>query len=248
MKMSQLFGHTLREAPAGTELTSHRLALRAGLVRFLGSGIYSYLPLGWRVVRRIEAIMREEMEAVGAQEMLMPILNPAELWQATGRWESVGPEMVRVQDRAGREYALAMTHEEVVTELARREIKSYRDLPRVIYHIQTKLRDEPRPRGGLLRVREFRMKDAYTLHPDEDGIDAFYPRMIEAYARIFARCDLYPIAVEADAGMMGGADSHEFLLPHPVGEDTMIRCASCGYAANVERAEFGLPEVEARPL
>ena len=248
MRMSHLFGHTLREAPAGTELASHKLALRAGLVRFLGSGICSYLPLGWRVVRKIEAIMREEMEAIGAQEMLMPVLNPAEIWQATGRWESVGPAMVRVQDRAGREYALAMTHEEVVVELARREVLSYRDLPRVVYHIQTKLRDEARPRGGLLRVREFRMKDAYSLHPDEDDIDALYPRMLEAYTRIFARCDLAPIAVEADTGMMGGADSHEFALPCSVGEDRIVRCTSCDYAANVERAEFRLPPTEAQPM
>jgi prolyl-tRNA synthetase len=248
MRMSRLFGHTLREAPAGTEVVSHQLSLRAGLVRSLGSGIYSYLPLGWRVARKIEAIMREEMEALNAQEMLMPVLNPAELWQATGRWKSIGPAMVRVQDRAGREYALAMTHEEVVTELARREVKSYRDLPRVIYHIQTKLRDEARPRGGLLRVREFRMKDAYSLHPDEDDIDAFYPRMLEAYERIFARCDLDPSPVEADTGMMGGSDSHEFMLFHPDGEDRVIRCGTCGYAANVERAEFHLLPGEALPL
>jgi prolyl-tRNA synthetase len=247
MRMSQLFGHTLREAPAGTELISHQLALRAGLVRFLGSGIYSYLPLGWRVVRKIEAILREEMDGIGAQEMLMPVLHPAELWKATGRWDSVGPEMVRVQDRSGRDYALAMTHEEVVTELARREVKSYRDLPRVVYHIQTKLRDEPRPRGGLLRVREFRMKDAYSLDPDEAGINDLYPRMLEAYVHIFARCDLAPIAVEADTGMMGGADSHEFALPCPVGEDRIARCTSCDYAANVERAEFRLPPASAQP-
>jgi prolyl-tRNA synthetase len=248
MKMSQLFGHTLRQPPAGSKLTSHQLALRAGLVRFLGAGLYSYLPLGWRVARNIEAIMREEMDVLGAQEMLMPILHPAELWQATGRWESVGPAMVRVQDRAGREYALAMTHEEVVAELARREVRSYRDLPRVIYHIQTKMRDEARPRGGLLHVREFRTKDAYSLHPDEEDIDAFYPHMIEAYERIFARCDLQPIAVEADTGMVGGADSHEFMLFHPDGEDRVMRCDSCGYAANTDRADFRLPEVEPQTM
>jgi prolyl-tRNA synthetase len=248
MKMSQLFGHTLREAPAGTEMTSHVLALRAGLVRFLGSGLYSYLPLGWRVARKIESVLREEMDALGAQEMLMPVLHPAELWQATGRLGSVGPALMQVQDQSGRDYVLAMTHEEVVAELARREVHSYRDLPRVVYHIQTKVRDEQRPRGGLLRVREFRMKDAYSLHPDADDINAFYPRMIEAYERIFARCDLSPIAVEADTGMMGGADSHEFMLTHPAGEDTLVRCTSCDYAANVERATFRLPSVEPRPL
>jgi prolyl-tRNA synthetase len=244
MKMSQLFGYTLREAPAGAQLTSHQLVLRAGLVRFLGAGLYSYLPLGWRVARKIEAILHEEMNGIGVQEMLMPVMHPAELWQATGRWESVGPAMVRVKDRRGHDYALAMTHEEVVIELARREIKSYRDLPKAVYHIQTKVRDEPRPRGGLLRVREFRMKDAYSLDADAAGLDAFYPRIIEAYKRIFARCDLNPIPVEADTGMMGGADSHEFMLPHPDGEDVFIRCASCGYAANVERATFRLPPVE----
>jgi prolyl-tRNA synthetase len=248
MKISQLFGRTLRETPSGADLVSHQLSLRAGLVRFLGAGIYGYLPLGWRVARKIEAIMREEMEAIGAQEMLMPVLHPAELWQATGRWDSVGPALVRVRDRSGRDYALAMTHEEVVAELARREVASYRDLPRVIYHIQTKLRDEARPRGGLLRVREFRMKDAYSLHPDAADLEVFYLRMVETYERIFARCDVHPIPVEADTGMMGGADSHEFMLLHPDGEDRVVRCASCGYAANVERAEFQLSPAEVSAL
>jgi len=248
MRMSQLFGRTLREPPSDAELVSHRLALRAGLVRFLGAGLYSYLPLGWRVARKIETILRQEMDALGAQEMLMPVMHPAELWRATGRWYSVGPALMRVRDRSGRDYALAMTHEEVIAELARREVRSYRDLPRVVYHIQTKVRDEPRPRGGLLRVREFRMKDAYSLDADGDGLDAFYPRILTAYERIFARCDLRAIPVEADTGMMGGADSHEFMLPHPAGEDTLIRCTACGYAANAERAEFRLPEVEPQLL
>ncbi len=248
LRMSRLFGRTLRQAPAGTELTSHRLMLRAGLVRFLGAGLYSYLPLGWRAARKIEAILREEMDALGAQEMMMPVLHPAELWKVTGRWDSVGPALMRVTDRGDREYALAMTHEEVVAQLARREIRSYRDLPRVVYHIQTKVRDEPRPRGGLLRVREFRMKDAYSLDRDAEGLDRFYPRIIEAYDRIFARCGLDPISVEADTGMMGDADSHEFMLPHPDGEDTFIHCETRDYAANVERAEFQLPQVESEPL
>ncbi len=245
MKISHTFGHTLRESPTGTQLTSHQLALRAALVRFLGAGLYSYLPMGWRAARKIEAILHEEMQAIGAQEMLMPVMHPAELWQATGRWYSVGPALVRVKDRNGHDYAMAMTHEEVVAELARREINSYRDLPQVVYHIQTKIRDEPRARGGLLRVREFRMKDAYSLDVDAAGLDEFYPKIIAAYERIFERCGLYPIAVEADTGMMGGADSHEFMLPHPDGEDTFIRCTSCGYAANVERAEFKLSPVKA---
>jgi len=248
LRMSELFGRTLREAPAGTELTSHKLTVRAGLVRFVGAGLYSYLPLGWRVARKIEGILHEEMEAIGAQEMKMPVLHPAALWKATGRWDSVGPALMRVTDRGDREYALAMTHEEIVAELARQEILSYRDLPKVVYHIQTKVRDEPRPRGGLLRVREFRMKDAYSLDADPQGLDAFYPRIIEAYERIFARCGLDPISVEADTGMMGGADSHEFMLPHPDGEDTFMHCESCDYAANAERAEFRLPELEPEPL
>ena len=244
MRMSQLFGQTLRQAPSDTELASHKLALRAGLVRFLGAGIYSYLPLGWRVARKIETILREEMDNIGAQEMLMPVLNPADLWRSTGRWESVGPALMRLQDRGGRDYALAMTHEEVVAELARREVLSYRDLPRVIYHIQTKIRDEARPRGGLLRVREFRMKDAYSLHADAAGLDSFYPQMVGAYERVFARCDLDFVRVEADSGMMGGAASDEFMLPQADGEDTIIQCTACTYAANTERATFRLPEVE----
>jgi len=248
LRMSQLFGRTLREAPTGAELTSHKLAVRAGLVRFVGAGLYSYLPLGWRVARKIEAILHDEMAAVGAQEMKMPVVHPAELWKATGRWDSVGPALMRVKDRGDREYALAMTHEEVVAQLARQEILSYRDLPKVVYHIQTKVRDEPRPRGGLLRVREFRMKDAYSLDVDAEGLNTFYPRIIEAYDRVFARCGLDPIPVEADTGMMGGADSHEFMLPHPDGEDTFIHCETCDYAANAERADFRLPEVEREPL
>lgn len=248
LRRSQLFGRTLREAPAGAELTSHKLAVRAGLVRFVGAGLYSYLPLGWRVTKKIEAILHEEMETIGAQDMKMPVLHPAELWKATGRWDSVGPALMRVRDRGDREYALAMTHEEVVADLARQEILSYRDLPKVVYHIQTKLRDEPRPRGGLLRVREFRMKDAYSLDADAEGLDTFYPRILRAYERVFARCGLDPIAVEADTGMMGGADSHEFMLPHPDGEDTYIHCRSCDYAANAERAAFRLPDVETELL
>lgn len=248
LRMSQLFGRTLREAPTGAELTSHKLAIRAGLVRFVGAGLYSYLPLGWRVAQKIEGILQDEMGSIGAQEMKMPVVHPAELWKATGRWDSVGPALMRVKDRGEREYALAMTHEEVVADLARQEILSYRDLPKVVYHIQTKVRDEPRPRGGLLRVREFRMKDAYSLNADAEGLDKFYPRILEAYERVFARCGLDPIAVEADTGMMGGADSHEFMLPHPGGEDTFMHCDSCDYAANAERAAFRLPDVDPEPL
>lgn len=247
MKISQLFGNTLREPPADAEMTSHQLAVRAGLIRGLATGIYVYLPLGYRVVRRIEAILREEMEAIGAQEMLMPVLHPAELWEATGRWDSVGPALMRLRDRSGRPYALAMTHEEVVAALGKREIRSYRDLPRVVFHIQTKLRDEPRPRGGLMRVREFRMKDAYSLHTDAADLDRFYPEIVAAYERIFERCSLEVVSVEADTGMMGGADSHEFMLPHADGEDRLVHCSQCEYAANAERAEFRLPDVDTEP-
>jgi prolyl-tRNA synthetase len=229
-------------------MVSHKLAIRAALIRPLAAGIYTYMPLGYRVVKRIERILREEMEALGAQEMSMPVLNPGEVWKDTGRWDSVGDALMRLQDRSGRDYALAMTHEEVVTDLSRREIHSYRDLPRLIFHIQTKVRDEPRPRGGLLRVREFRMKDAYSLHPDANDIDLFYPSMVAAYHRIFERCGLEVIAVEADTGMMGGADSHEFMLLHPGGEDEILVCSGCDYAANVERAAFHVQPTPAAVL
>jgi prolyl-tRNA synthetase len=247
MRFSQLFGRTLREAPADAEMVSHRLAVRAGLVRPLAAGVYTYLPLGYRVVRRVEAILREEMEALGAQEILMPLLNPAEIWEATGRLDAAGAALMRLRDRAGRGFVLAMTHEEVVAELSRREIFSHRDLPRLVFHIQTKLRDEPRPRGGLVRVREFRMKDAYSLDGDAEGLDRFYPQMLAAYERIFARCGLDATAVEAASGLMGGATSHEFMLMHPQGEDELIRCPACGYAANAECAEFRLPAVDSEP-
>lgn len=238
MRMSQLFGHTLKEAPAEAELISHKLALRAGLIRSLAAGLYTYLPLGWRIIQKIAAILRQEMDALGAQEMLMPVLQPADIWAATGRLSSIGPALLRLRDRSGREMVLAMTHEEAVTVHAQTEIVSYRDLPRVIYHIQTKLRDEPRPRGGLLRVREFLMKDAYSLHADSADLDAFYPRMLQAYRHIFQRCSVPVLEIEADVGMMGGSGSHEFMALHPAGEDTIIRCQNCGYAANAEAAVF----------
>ncbi len=238
MRMSQLFGHTLKEAPAEAELVSHKLALRAGLIRPLAAGLYTYLPLGWRVIQKIAAILRQEMDALGAQEMLMPVLQPADIWAATGRLNSVGPALLRLRDRSGREMVLAMTHEEAVTVHTQTEVASYRDLPRVIYHIQTKLHDEPRPRGGLLRVREFLMKDAYSLHTDSADLDAFYPRMLQAYRHIFQRCGVPVLEIEADVGMMGGSGSHEFMALHPAGEDTIIRCQTCGYAANAEAAVF----------
>lgn len=247
MRLSKLFGRTLREVPAEAELVSHQLLLRAGMIRQLAAGIYSYLPLGWRVVRRLEQIMREEMDAIGGQEILMPVVHPAEVWQATGRYQAPtpGPALVRFRDRWGHDLVMAMTHEEVIADLLKSEIFSYRQLPFMVYHIQTKFRDEPRPRGGLIRVREFLMKDAYSCHPDQASLDAFYPRMYEAYVTIFRRCHLDHVAVEADTGMMGGPISHEFMVLANVGEDTLIRCEGCAYSANVERAEFR--KGEARP-
>ena len=241
MRISTLFGRTLRETPADAEMASHKLLLRAGMIRPLSAGIYAYLPLGRRVMKKVEAILCQEMDAIGAQELLMPVVHPAEVWQASGRWDTVDDTMLRFQDRTGHDMALAMTHEEVVAYLLRREVESYRQLPAVIYHIQTKFRDERRPRGGLIRVREFSMKDAYSVHADVADLEAFYPIMIGAYHRIFARCELDPIAVEADSGMMGGSASHEFILPNAGGEDTIVLCDACDYAANTERATFVKP-------
>lgn len=249
MRFSHLFGNTLRESPADAELPSHRMALRAGLIRPIAQGIYALLPTGWRVMRRIEAIIRQEMDAIGGQEMLMPMVQPAELWQASGRYQapSPGPALVRFQDRSGRPLVLAMTHEEVITELARAEIRSYRQLPCLVYQIQCKFRDEPRARGGLLRVREFLMKDAYSLDANAEGMAAAYARVYAAYERILARCELDVIAVEADSGMMGGHVSHEFMAPNPQGEDTLLRCQACGHAANAEGARIGLGPARQEP-
>jgi prolyl-tRNA synthetase len=233
-----LFGRTLREAPGDVELPSHRLMLRAALIRPLGAGIYSLLPLGWRVVRKVEQIIREEMNAIGGQEMLMPVVHPADIWRESGRYESVGPEMSRFKDRGERDMVLAMTHEEVVTDLARQEINSYRQLPMLVYHIQTKWRDEPRSRGGLIRVREFTMKDSYSLDRDEAGLDVQYHNHWRAYERIFRRAGLDFVVVGADTGMMGGSASHEFMALSPYGEDIVLICESCGYADNREVATF----------
>ena len=236
MRMSALFGRTLRETPSDAEMISHQLLLRAGMIRPLGTGVYSYLPLGYRVKAKVEAILREEMDAIGAQEMLMPVVHPAEVWQASGRWHSVDETLVRFQDRTAHDMVLAMTHEEVVADLLQHEVESYRQLPAVVYHIQVKFRDERRPRGGLVRVREFTMKDAYSVHPNIEDLEAFYPTMLQAYQNVWARCALDPIAVEADSGIMGGSASHEFMLLNPEGEDTIVLCESCDYAANAERA------------
>ncbi len=247
MRFSHLFGRTLRETPAEAELASHQLLLRAGMIRQLAAGIFSYLPLGWRVLAKIEQIMREEMDAIGCQEMKMPVVNPAEVWKATGRWQAPapGPALLRFKDRTQHDMVLAMTHEEVVAQLLASEISSYRQLPVMIYHIQTKFRDEPRSRGGLIRVREFTMKDAYSAHATYESLDEFYPQIYHAYERIFARCGVKTFSVEADTGIMGGAVSHEFMAISEVGEDTLIFCPACGYAANAEKATFviaALPE------
>jgi prolyl-tRNA synthetase len=234
---------TLREDPADAEAISHRLMLRAGLVRQLAAGIYVWLPLGQRVIERINAIIREEMNAIGGQEITMPVLHPAEIWQESGRWNAIGGEMFRLKDRNDRDMCLGMTHEEVIAWLAAREIRSYRDLPQIWYQIQTKERDEARPRSGVLRTREFLMKDSYTLDPDEAALEVSYGAHEQAYRRIFDRCGVRYHVVESDVGMMGGLGSHEFMAPSPAGEDEIALCDGCGYAANVELAR-GVP---ARP-
>jgi prolyl-tRNA synthetase len=236
VRLSNLFGNTLREAPAETQMPSHQLLLRAGMIRQVATGIYGYLPLGSRVLHKIERILREEMDAIGGQEMRMPSAQPAELWQETGRYTEAGPVLARFRDRTGRELVLGITHEEVVTDLARREIHSYRQLPFMVYQIQTKFRDEPRSRGGLIRAREFTMKDGYSFHADQADLDSFYPRVYQAYLNIFQRCGVEVVPVEADPGLMGGAASHEFLALNDAGEDTLISCSDCGYAANAESA------------
>jgi prolyl-tRNA synthetase len=238
MRMSQHFGRTLREAPADATMASHKLIVRAGLARPLAAGIWTYLPLGFRVIRKLEQIIREEMDATGAEETRMPVVQPAEIWQATGRWDTFGDALLRLKNRDGREFALGPTHEEVVVNLCLREIESYKDMPKAIYQFQMKERDEPRARGGLIRLREFFMKDGYSIDADEAGLDAYYDKCYQAYLNIFERCGLDAIPVEADSGLMGGSASHEFVMPHPQGEDSFVRCQDCGYAANVEAAEF----------
>ena len=232
MRMRQLFSQTLRDAPAEAELSSHQLLLKAGLVRPLAAGIYSYLPLGRRALNKIENIIREEMDAIGGQEITMPVVHPADIWKETQRWYKVGDEMARFKDRAERDMVLAMTHEEVIADLVRQEIQSYRQLPCLLYQIQTKFRDEPRSRGGLIRVREFTMKDGYSLDADWDGLDQQYRAHYQAYFNIFNRCHLPVIAVQSDVGMMGGQLAHEYMYLNPIGEDTLVLCDACGYSAN----------------
>jgi prolyl-tRNA synthetase len=238
MRMSHLFGRTLREAPADAELTSYQLMLRAAMIRPLGAGIFSLLPLGWRVIHKIEDIIREEMDAIGGQEMYMPVVHPADVWRESGRYDAVGPEMARFKDRGDRDMVLAMTHEEIVTDIARRDIDSYRQMPQIVYHLQTKWRDEPRARGGLIRTREFTMKDSYSFDVDEAGLDVAYHLHWKAYEKIFTRCGMDFVVVGADTGMMGGSASHEFMAFSPNGEDTILICPNGDYAANREVAIF----------
>jgi prolyl-tRNA synthetase len=231
---------TLRDDPADAEAISHKLMVRAGLVRQLAAGIYVYLPLGLRVIEKVNAIVREEMNRIGGQEIEMPVLHPAEIWQQSGRWDAIGGEMFRLKDRNGRDMCLGMTHEEVIAWLAAREIRSYRDLPQIWYQLQTKERDEARPRSGVLRTREFLMKDSYTLDPDNAALEVSYNAHKDAYCRIFDRCGVTYVVVQSDPGMMGGSGSHEFMAPSAAGEDDVALCDGCGYAANVELAR-GVP-------
>lgn len=241
MKLSKHFGSTLREPPTGTDAISQQLLLRAGFIRQLGVGLYSLLPLGLRTVRKIENIIREEMNAIGGQELLMPVVHPAEIWKQSGRWDSIDKEMVRFKDRRERDMVLAMTHEEIVATLCASELKSYRQLPQLVYHLQTKFRDDPRPRAGLIRVREFTMKDSYSLDLDQAGLDQQYQAHYDAYFRIFKRCGLPVIAVGSDVGMMGGQGAHEYMFLTDIGEDTLVLCDQCGYAANRQVATFAKP-------
>jgi prolyl-tRNA synthetase len=243
MRWSQYFVPTLREDPADAEVVSHKLLLRAGLIRQLGAGIYSYLPLAQRSILKISEIIRQEMNAVGGQEFYLPALNPAEIWKESGRWTVMGDNMFRLKDRKGADLCLGMTHEEVFTDIARNELRSYKQLPQVWYQIQTKFRDEPRPKSGLLRVRQFTMKDAYTFDVDFAGLDKAFEDQRSAYCRIYDRCGLQYVIVEADTGAMGGSASNEFMVYTNAGEDMVASCAKCGYAANTEKAQSRIPEI-----
>lgn len=246
MRWTRTFIPTLRDDPADAEAPSHKLLVRAGLIRQLMSGVYSLLPLGLRVCEKIEGVVRQEMERIGAQEFRLPALHPGEVWQRSGRWDSVGEELMRFRDRHDTDVCLGMTHEEIFTWIAR-ELRSYKELPQIWYQFQTKFRDEARPKSGLLRVREFVMKDSYSLDVDREGLDHAFQQHFEAYRRIFERCGLDSLAVEASSGAMGGSESVEFMVPSDAGEDLIASCAACGYAANVEKATSALAAVEDEP-
>src|SRR5262249_30610765 len=234
-RWSQLFIPTLREAPADAEVASHKFLVRAGYIRQLAAGIYSHLLLGQRALLKITAIVREEMDKIG-QEFLLPALHPRELWESSGRWAVMGDNMFRLKDRGGRDLCLGMTHEEVMTEIARKELRSYKQLPQIWYQIQNKFRDEPRPKSGLIRVRQLTMKNDYSFDIDAAGLDESYKKHYEVYCRIFDRCGLKYSVVEAHSGAMGGSQSHEFMVMTEAGEDSVVSCPTCGYAANLEKA------------
>lgn len=241
MRVSQMMTRTLRETPAEADTISHQLLLRSGMVHQIAAGVYAYLPLGWRTLCKLCQIVRQELDAVGCQELMMPALQPAELWEKTGRHHAMGQIMFSVADRRERKLFLGPTHEEVITELARFQVRSYRDLPQLLYQIQTKFRDEPRPRGGLLRVREFDMMDLYSFDAGWGALDVSYQKVMQAYVRIYERCGLPVMMVEADSGAIGGKDSHEFMAVTDSGEDQIIYCNACGYAANLEKAQSVKP-------
>jgi prolyl-tRNA synthetase len=244
MRYSQYLLPTVKEVPSEAEVPSHQLMLRAGMIRKLTSGIYSYLPLGLRTIRKVESIIREEMNRAGAVEVLLPIVLPAELWQETHRWDEYGKELLRFKDRHNRDYCMGPTHEEVITDLVRKEVRSYRQMPINLYQIQTKFRDEIRPRFGVMRAREFIMKDGYSFDVDEKGMEESYQKMYDAYSRIFIRCGLRFKVVEAETGQIGGHFSHEFMVLAETGEETIVSCAQCSYAANIEKAGFKRQEIE----
>ncbi len=241
MRVSQMLSRTLRETPAEADTASHQLLLRSGMIHQIAAGVYAYLPLGWRSLRKLEQIVRQELDAVGCQELMMPALQPVELWEKTGRHHAMGQILFSVVDRRERKIFLGPTHEEVITELARYQVRSYRDLPQLLYQIQTKFRDEPRPRGGLLRVREFDMMDLYSFDADWEALDVSYRKVMQAYLKIYERCGLPTMMVEADSGAIGGKDSHEFMAITDTGEDQIICCAACRYAANLEKAQSVKP-------
>ena len=247
MRWSRYFIPTLREDPADAEVISHKLLLRAGLIRQLSAGIYSFLPLGQRIAIKVMQILREEMNAIGGQEFFLPALHPAEIWQESGRWYAIGDEMFRLKDRKGTDMCLGMTHEEVFTSIARSELRSYKQLPQVWYQIQTKFRDEARPKSGLMRIRTFIMKDAYTFDVDRAGLDKSFADQREAYIKIFTRCGLQFLIVEASSGSMGGSESNEFMAPSPAGEDVIVSCTNCDYAANLEKATSRLADIPDEP-
>ncbi|HIV98846.1 MAG TPA: proline--tRNA ligase [Candidatus Ornithospirochaeta avicola] len=238
MRMSKMFSRTLREAPSGADSKGYEYLLRAGYIKQLGAGIFSLLPLGLRSIRKIENIVRQEMNRIGCEEIQMPLVNPADIWKESGRYYSIDKELARFEDRTGRDMVLAMTHEEACTTIARDEIDSYKRLPVTVYQIQTKFRDDPRPRAGLIRVREFTMKDAYSFDRTQEGLEKSYRDQYKAYFRIFSRCALPAIAVKSDTGMMGGSVAHEYMYLSPIGEDTIITCSECGYTANRQVASF----------